>query len=371
MRLPPTILIIDDVPANVSVLFELLTANEFEVSVAQSGESALQMIEYETPDLILLDVMMPGIDGFETCSRFKAHSKTQDIPIIFMTALSETVDKVRGFQLGAVDYVTKPFQQQEVLARINTHLTIRHLQQELQQKNVELKSQNIELTQKNAELETFARTVAHDLKNPLQGIIGFVELLLLDTKNFNERDLEYLHYISLSGQTMLNIINSLLLFARVSRQEIDLLPLNMDEIIAQVQQRLALLLKQTQGELVIPNSWPWALGYAQWVEEVWANYLSNGLKYSGKPPRLELGANVVANGKVRFWVRDNGVGLSPADQQKLFFPFSQLNSSQEGHGLGLSIVKRIVEKLGGEVGVESEMGKGCLFYFTLPAMETS
>jgi len=119
-----TILIVDDIPENISTLFHFLDANNFEVLVARDGESALELIEYEQPSLILLDVMMPGIDGFETCKRLKANAKTQDIPIIFMTALSETVDKLKGFKLGAVDYITKPIKQEEVLARINIHLTI-------------------------------------------------------------------------------------------------------------------------------------------------------------------------------------------------------------------------------------------------------
>jgi PAS domain S-box-containing protein len=140
-----TILIVDDVLENVSVLFEVLTNNNFEVLVADSGEATLQVIQYEKPDLILLDVMMPGIDGFETCKRLKANLETQDIPIIFMTALAETVNKVKGFELGAVDYITKPFEHEEVLARIRAQLNIRHLQKQLQAKNIELERHNLEL----------------------------------------------------------------------------------------------------------------------------------------------------------------------------------------------------------------------------------
>lgn len=367
---PATILIVDDVPSNVSVLFDFLTTHDFEVSVAQSGESALQLIDYEVPDLILLDVMMPGMDGLETCQRFKSNPKTQAVPIIFMTALSETIDKVKGFQAGAVDYITKPFQQEEVLARINTHLTIHQLQQQLHEQNTVLELQNIELSAKNVELDTFARTVAHDLKNPLQSLVGFADLLL-DTlvSRLDPEEWEYLQYISQAGQKMLEIINSLLLLAKVSQQEIESTPLDMLKIIAQVQQRLAPIIRESQGEIILPTAWPMAQGYALWVEEIWVNYLSNGLKYSGQPPRLELGATPYKN-KIRFWVRDNGPGLSPSDQVKLFHPFTRLpqTQTQEGHGLGLSIARRIAEKLGGEVGIESQPGQGCLFYFTLPAL---
>jgi DNA-binding response OmpR family regulator len=159
---PAVILVVDDKPENIGVLFDFLNENNFEVLVARDGENALELLEYadQLPDLVLLDVMMPGIDGFETCVRIKTTAKTQDIPIIFMTALSDTIDKVKGLSLGAVDYITKPIQQDEVLARINTHLTVRKLQQQLQTKNAELAAQhrlalqlNAQLQQKNQELE--------------------------------------------------------------------------------------------------------------------------------------------------------------------------------------------------------------------------
>ncbi|EIJ41192.1 diguanylate cyclase (GGDEF) domain-containing protein [Beggiatoa alba B18LD] len=148
----PTILIVDDVPANVGVLFDFLSENGFEVLVARNGESALQIVDSAHPHLILLDIMMPGIDGFEICRRIKADEKNREIPIIFMTALTDIVDKVKGFKLGAVDYVTKPFHQEEVLARVSTHLKIHYLQTELQKKNRELQEKEIALQKANKEL---------------------------------------------------------------------------------------------------------------------------------------------------------------------------------------------------------------------------
>jgi signal transduction histidine kinase len=127
------------------------------------------------------------------------------------------------------------------------------------------------------------------------------------------------------------------------------------------------LIDEHQAEIILPESWPQAVGYSPWIEEVWANYLSNGIKYGGEPPRLELGATKQADGFVRFWVHDQGPGISVEDQTRLFTPFTQLEQVRAtGHGLGLSIVRRIVEKLGGEVGMESEVGKGSTFHFTLP-----
>ncbi|HAI69019.1 MAG TPA: hybrid sensor histidine kinase/response regulator, partial [Gammaproteobacteria bacterium] len=281
MQYSPTILIVDDIPDNVSTLFHFLDTHDFEVLVARDGEAALELIDYERPDLILLDVMMPGIDGFETCRRLKADVKTQEIPIIFMTALSDTLDKVKGFELGAVDYITKPIHQEEVLARINTHITLRHLQQqlevkntELETKNVELETKNAELEAKNAELDAFSYTVAHDLKNPLSHLIGMSDLLQNEfSENLSQQGYQCLQHIFKSSSKMIEIINALLLLASVSKQAVKLAPLDMGEILYRVEQRLSSMLQQYEGEIIMPKEWPVALGYAPWLEEVWVNYL--------------------------------------------------------------------------------------------------
>lgn len=161
----------------------------------------------------------------------------------------------------------------------------------------------------------------------------------------------------------------LLLMAGMRRTEVEQYPLNMARIVGEARQRLSYMIEEREAELILPADWPVAVGHAPWVEEVWANYLSNGLKYGGQPPRLHLGATADSDGMVRFWVRDNGPGLTPEQQTHLFAEFTRLNQIKtEGHGLGLSIARRIVEKLGGQVGVESEgiPGRGCTFFFTLP-----
>ncbi|ALG67014.1 sensor histidine kinase [Beggiatoa leptomitoformis] len=362
----PNILIVDDVPANVGILFEFLSENGFEVLVARNGENALQIAESIHPNLILLDIMMPGIDGFETCQYLKANPKTADIPVIFMTALADTVDKIKGLELGAVDYVTKPFHQEEVLARINTHLTIRQLQQQLEINNAELAAKNRALHEKNSELDAFAHTVAHDLKNPLSAIIGLTDLLLNTNTQLSPQALNYLKIMFKTGEKMVDIINGLLLLARISKEQVQQEPLNMQVIVESVQHRLMQLFLSHQGQIILPERWETAVGYPQWVEEVWANYMSNALKYGGKPPCLELGSTREGN-FVRFWVKDNGNGLTAEAQSKLFAAFSRVTTgTEEGHGLGLSIVQRIINKLGGEIGVESELNKGSTFYFTLP-----
>ncbi len=368
-----TILVVDDIPNNVSVLFSFLSKSGFKVLIAQDGKRALQTAEQAHPDLILLDVMMPGLDGFEVCKILKSQEHTKDIPVIFMTALVDTVDKLKGFQLGATDYLTKPVQHEEVLARITAHLNVHKLQQQLEEKNQLLQSQAVELEKRNLELEAFARTVAHDLKNPLSAIIGLSDLLLVDCSldTLPTADaLENLKFVSHAGQKMLNIIDALLLLANASKQKnINLQTLDMSQIIQEViEQRMAYMLKEFCGQLKLPSIWPMAQGYAPWIEEVWANYISNALKYGGQPPQVELGADIQNNGMMRFWVKDNGPGLCEEAKAQLFTPFTRLHKDRaEGHGLGLSIVQQVIDRLGGQVGVESTLGQGSVFYFTLPA----
>jgi PAS domain S-box-containing protein len=226
----------------------------------------------------------------------------------------------------------------------------------------------LELQARNEDLDAFAHSVAHDLKAPLNPIIGFAQMLLEGYSTLPPRQVhEYLDVIVRSGRKMSNIIEELLLLAQVQTKDIKTRPLKMGEVVAEVQQRLTYMIEEYQAQIILPTSWPTALGYAPWVEEVWANYLSNGLKYGGQPPRLELGADVLAEGMIRFWVRDNGPGLTSEEQARLFAPFTQLSQVRAtGHGLGLSIVRRIVEKLGGRAGVESQPGQGSTFSFTLP-----
>lgn len=219
------------------------------------------------------------------------------------------------------------------------------------------------------ELEAFAHTVAHDLKGPLSVLLGYVQLLQDTLANgLTPPILDLLDGISRSSWKMVNIIDELLLLASARKMEtIPIGPLDMGAIVAEARTRLATSIEQAGAQIIAPDEWPVAVGYGPWVEEVWVNYLSNAIKYGGTPPRVEVGAALQPDGKVRFWVRDNGQGLSAEEQAQLFKEFARLNQVRvKGHGLGLSIVRRIIERLGGEVGVMGNPGGGSLFYFTLP-----
>jgi len=232
-----------------------------------------------------------------------------------------------------------------------------------------LKEHVLELQARNDELDAFAHTVAHDLKNPLSRMIGFAEILQEDITSLPAEDVRrYLGIISRNGRKMNNIVGELLMLASVRQIEhLELAPMDMEMVVAETLDRLADMIADSRVEMIVPDDWPAALGHGPWVEEVWVNYVSNAIKYGGLPPRVELGAAEQANGTVRYWVRDNGPGLSPEEQKRLFTAFERLHRVQaEGHGLGLSIARRIVDKLGGHVDVQSEIGKGSTFSFTLP-----
>jgi signal transduction histidine kinase len=229
-----------------------------------------------------------------------------------------------------------------------------------------------ELQSRNEELDAFAHTVAHDLKSPLSPMVGLAHFLEEAHEMMSAEELkDSLRIIERSGQKMANIVNELLLLAQMRNTDDGQEPLNMLHVFNEVQQRLAHVIDDKQAEIILPDSWPVALGYEAWVEEAWINYMSNALKYGGDSPRIEVGGTEQEDGMIRFWMKDDGPGIKPEQKKWLFTEFTQLSQVRaQGHGLGLSIVRRIVEKLGGQVGVQSEgiPGEGSTFYFTLPSV---
>lgn len=220
-----------------------------------------------------------------------------------------------------------------------------------------------------SDLNAYADTVAHDLKTPLGLVMGYTQLLNQYPAIQNDPQLAgFLKRIHKSNTQMLRIIEELLLMASVrTNDDVPALPLDVARSIRGATNRLELLIQEQSAVIHIPSEWPAAIGHTPWVEEVWANYISNAIKYGGTPPVVELGADPPHNGFVRFWVRDNGYGIDPSAHDRLFQPFNRLDVRKaEGYGLGLSVVRRIINKLGGEVGVESAPGQGSTFYFTLP-----
>jgi signal transduction histidine kinase len=236
-----------------------------------------------------------------------------------------------------------------------------------------LQQRTAELEARNEELDAFAHTVAHDLQGLVSLVTGYAEVLAEDHSGFSGEELEScLYAVVRNGRKISEIIDGLLLLAGARKMDVKIEPLGMQSIVAEVQRRLASVIAEYQAEMVVPDTWPAALGYGPWVEEVWVNYISNAIQYGGRPPRVELGAEAQPDGMVRFWVQDNGSGLMPEARARLFVPFTQLaHLNGKGHGLGLSIVQRIVDRLGGQVEVDSEgvPGRGSVFSFTLPGVD--
>ena len=355
-----TLLIVDDKPQNLRLISDFLAEQGFELMLTRSGAQALEKIELAMPDLVLLDVTMPEMDGFEVCRRLKDNARTAALPVIFMTALDDTAHKVEGFRLGAVDYITKPIQREELLARIQHHLQLYSLQKELLSKSEDL-------AQKNAELEAYAHTIAHSLKTPLAAASRFLEILHKFKSDGLTAEQRHLVQQAFSALAMTgDAVDALLLLSTVARRSVELHPLEMGALVDQALNQLADLQARTHASLKLPDAWPPASGYAPWVGEVWLNLLSNALKYGGSPPSIELGGTPEGS-HVRFWVRDNGQTLSAQERKRVFIPFTRLHQERAaGHGLGLATVQRIISSLGGKVGVSAGAQGGNEFFFELP-----
>jgi signal transduction histidine kinase len=378
------ILIVDDVPENLQVLGSMLQRKGYDVNVASSGMDALALIAKQKPDLILLDVAMPQMDGFQVCEKLKSEDDTRDIPIMFLTAHSDKERIVRGFQVGGVDYITKPFHAAELLARVRTHLELKTSKELVLRRNDELQVLNDD---KN---ELFG-IVAHDLKNPLNGIKGIAEVLLKDVTLTGEQIREFYENIFESSQKMFALIENLLNVNAIERGAIQMTiqPTAVAGMVAHLVNQYRSRAEAKNITLHLSND---ELAVAECDElslvQILDNLISNAVKYSplGKNVYVrvtrsssETGADsqaannqttTEARSFIRFEVQDEGPGLTDDDKSKLFGKFAKLSAQPTGKehstGLGLSIVKKLVESMNGRVWCESEAGKGATFIVELP-----
>jgi signal transduction histidine kinase/DNA-binding NarL/FixJ family response regulator len=237
-----------------------------------------------------------------------------------------------------------------------------------QQDKEKIQKKANELSIQNLALDEFAHTMAHQVQGLLSQMVGYASYIEMHYTDELHAEVETsLNRIIQSGNKMNNVISELLLLASMRSDELKIDPLNMKRIVSEVKKRLRFQISAHNAAIKEPETWPVPRGHDAWIEEALLNYVSNGIKYGGKPPQIELGATVLPEGMIRIWVKDNGQGLSKSDQERLFVPHTRLHQiNVTGDGLGLSIVRRIIHRCGGKVGVESELGKGSLFWFTLP-----
>lgn len=344
----PVILVIEDDPSVRATLVDILELNGFATRSASNGTEGRELARSESPTLIITDVEMPGMTGFELLKEFRADQELRTIPVIVISAKVDRAATRRGMELGADDFITKPFTEEEVIHSVQARLEKKELLDEL---------------------DAFAHTVAHDLKNPLATLSGRLGLLELTLDTADKATLRrQITDATAASMRLAVIIDELLVLAGVRRQHVVPVPLDMAPIIAETMDRLEDLLRRSGARVERPDSWPLAMGHQAWVTHVWTNYLSNAAKYAGPNAQITLGYEVRPEvGRVRYFVQDQGPGLGLAAQSALFVPFTRISTVRVGgHGLGLSIVRRIVEKLGGKVGVESEPGHGARFWFELP-----
>lgn len=403
------VLIVDDNPDNLSVLFDSLRQSNFKVLIAESGEVVIKRIKYLKPDIILLDIMMPEMDGFETCRRLKANSESKNIPIIFMSALTDTVDKVKGFELGAVDYITKPVQVEEVIARLNTHLTINNLQQQLNQQNAQLKQEinkriiaenrlskqnkrlKYEITQRelieeklqhskelaesaNRAKSTFLANMSHELRTPLNGILGYSQILNRDETIADKQGIQI---IQRCGEHLLTLINDILDLSKIEADKLELttMDFNLSVFLNDIVEIFKMRAEQKGIKFIYDNfsKLPTVVnGDEKRLRQILLNLLSNAIKFTPKGQvrfKVNYHSQTSDLGIISFEVEDSGIGIAVDHIEKIFSPFQQVGDQSlqtEGTGLGLAITKKLIEMMGGKIKLKSQIGIGSEFGFTIP-----
>ncbi len=337
---------------------------------------ALKLAEVVSAPQLLSEVHLTLANAYEKANDFmRANHHFKEYHRIYTEIFNENAD-TRLKNLQVLHQVENARQQAEIHQLRNIELQEEIKERQKAQETLLVLNRQLQQEIKQREelihdLDAYTHTVAHDLKNPLSLVVGYTSLILAYYANDLPAEvLEWVQSIEHTGNKMTTVINELLLLARIHQQSIEVQPLSMGEIIQEVYQSLAPKVEEFYAEIIAPTDYPTVMGHAPWIEQVWNNYISNAIKYGGRPPKIEIGYTPLPDkGMVKFWVRDNGDGLSEDAQRQLFSPFKRFAENKaEGHGVGLSIVKRIIEKLGGEVGVESRgmTGEGSIFSFTLP-----
>ena len=354
------VLIVDDVTKNIQLVANFLKQSGYEINYALSGKAAIRHVKKDHFDLILLDVMMPEMDGFEVCEKLKENARTKDIPVIFLTAKTDIESVTKAFEIGGIDYITKPFNKAELLARVKTHLEM-----QLQKKN---------LRELNATKDKFFSIIAHVLRSPLNQLIGLSEILqnMIISKQ-GEDAIRLVNIINESAKSGRMLLENLLEWSRSQTGSISFSPESLDLSIV-TEEVVGLVAHNANQKGIIINSKIKdninAFADVNMLKTILRNLISNSIKFTSNGGKITLNAKI-AKEMVTYSVKDNGIGIDESDIKKLFRmdinPKTIGKSEEKGTGLGLILCKEFVEINGGEIWVESEFGMGSSFLFSLPA----
>ena len=378
------ILIVDDNPKNLQVLGKFLQNEQYELEFAINGSAALEWLEIKPFDLILLDINMPGIDGFEVCKKIRSDHKMDKMPVIFLTAETFRESVLKGFEIGAQDYITKPFDSRELIMRVKTHLSIKNQMEQLENLNQSLE---VKVLERTAELNkakekaeesdrlksAFLINISHEIRTPLNGIFGFLQLL--DKVDLDEaRKKDFSTMVHSSGQRLLNTINDIIELSTIEAEK-SILSFSEVNIMEVMQFHYEFFMPQAEEkllELIIAEQITGTSAIVQTdklkLDRIITNLLKNAILFTSQGT-IEFG-NYLDNDTIVFYVKDSGIGIPSNRIEAVFDRFVQadlsLSRGHEGAGIGLSIAKAYVEALKGNIWVQSVVDQGSTFFFSIP-----
>lgn len=351
----PEILLIDDTPEHIEAAVSVFSKNNYRVRIATKGLAALKLLQQYPPDIILLDIYMPEMDGFEICRWIKNNPEFNSIPIIFLTSSNDEESIRQGFELGAQDYVVKPFNHSELLARVNTH--------------IKLKRQAQSLIEANRELDSFCYSISHDLKAPLLSLSKLTEYFAADYQDKLDDDgHDLLVHIQDKSAEVLGIIDHLLEFSKMCEMQLQSENIQLGNLFLDVYHDLMRLQPQRRVEFNVDHL-PNIYGDPVMIKLLVLNILSNALKYTSNNDNVVIEVACFDNeNEYIFSVKDNGVGFDMRYSSRLFKVFQRLHAQSEfeGSGVGLAICQRILKRHNGRAWMTGEVDKGAIFYFSLP-----
>jgi len=388
----PLVLIIDDSQVNLMLLHSLLEQQNFCVVSAKNGQDGLKLAQQLHPDIILLDIIMTGWDGYETCRRIKNETDLAKVPILFLSALGDTKNKVRALAAGGVDYVSKPFQKEELLARVRTHFELAYLRKNLerevanQTEKVHTLFEALQLSYDKAQqasiLKTeFLRNISHEFRTPMNIVLGMTEMLIEDTGLTSEQR-ECADAVMTAGQQLMDILTNMLNFSQQFKGEINqvMSDFQIQEMVNEVLKRFLPITPDKNVQIITevdPSLYKKPLrGDQEGLSKVLSKLVDNAIKFT-KQGKIILRMQMIESFDDKQWlqfeVHDTGIGIASAQQANLFDIFFQVDGSStrvyNGMGMGLAVAKMFIENMGGEIGVVSNENQGSTFWFKVPLTE--